>query len=431
LNYSKKIRNYFEKYHLGVSAVVAIFSDSVLPGYDDYFPLCDSLFRYCITETAYIITLHNALRVFYGSYATSEDGLESKKRWIANPNLFIDQVKLKFGKPGVLSLERYEQVVASNFETLMKDLEKKTSGVFTIQDNAVLIRYRVLCFAQAKRLNSTKTNRANKTKRKSGVVSSTPSSISNATPATSARLKDPPQPTTQTNLSVSTPLPSARRKDSPGFLNLLHTCAERKLPTTPEPSQRKLGLETFISGGRTQATMMRPQESTNRTVPLNPTPTDVDNTIAIEADPGPFKLATADRLEAFGPVLAILPDSGDIHVVLVELSPLDVYYTERLRLDPHSMTYLSSIPSFKEMRLRGYSFQFYSSKKDFVSDSFAILRGASNEIVGTIMDEVMPRSHSYSAQFKLLAHHGDYQPNRDAGNKAGRWQRVPYRPWCV
>ena len=37
------------------------------------------------------------------------------------------EVKLKFGMPGVLSLERYEQVVASNFDTLMDDNNEKKS----------------------------------------------------------------------------------------------------------------------------------------------------------------------------------------------------------------------------------------------------------------------------------------------------------------
>jgi hypothetical protein len=146
LNYSKKIRNYFEKYHLGVGAVHIIFSDCVTLDYSLYFPLCDSLFKNCITETGYILTLHDALRVFYGAYSTSEDGVQSKKRWIENPHLFMVQVKHKFGKPGVLALERYEHAVACNFETLMNDSKKKTVGFFTAEDNAVLIRFRVQCF---------------------------------------------------------------------------------------------------------------------------------------------------------------------------------------------------------------------------------------------------------------------------------------------
>jgi hypothetical protein len=71
------------------------------------------------------------------------------------------------------------------------------------------------------------------------------------------------------------------------------------------------------------------------------------------------------------------------------------------------------------MRKVGYSFQFYSSKKDFVSDSFAILHGETNETVAAVMDKVMPTSHSYSAHFKLLGHHGDYQARQDYGYQAG------------
>ena len=74
-------------------------------------------------------------------------------------------------------------------------------------------------------------------------------------------------------------------------------------------------------------------------------------------------------------LFSCMPHLGDIDVVLVALSPLDVYYREKLRPDSHSMIYLLAFPSFKEMRLREYHFQFYSAKKDFVADSFAILRG--------------------------------------------------------
>ena len=122
-NYSRKIRNYFEKYHLGIGAVHAIFS--VLQDYNHCFTLCDSLFRTCVTETSYISALHDALRVFYGVYSQSADGLESKRRWMEHPELFMVQVKLKFGKPGVLSLNRYEEDVASNFELLMNNSAKK------------------------------------------------------------------------------------------------------------------------------------------------------------------------------------------------------------------------------------------------------------------------------------------------------------------
>jgi hypothetical protein len=325
--------------------------------------------------------------------------VESKKRWIENPNLFMVQLKQKFGKPGVMSLERYEQEVTSNFDALMNNNEKKTVGDFTPTDNAVLIRFRVQCFYQQKRLNSKKTNQVNQTKRQ-------------------PKCPSKEQSHTQNELSIDTPSTSARRKDDPGFLNLVHAQAERGLLATSDPSMRKLGLLKFVSGGRNADTTMGPQELTNSTRPVNP-PSEVDNKMAIEADPGPFKVAAPEKLEPFGPVLVILPDKGDIDVVLVELSPIDIYYREKLRLDSHSMTYLSSVPSFEEMRQRGYSFQFFSSKKDFVSDSFAILRGGTNETVGAVMDEVMPMSHSYSAHFKLLGHHGDYQERRDSGNQAG------------
>jgi hypothetical protein len=148
---------------------------------------------------------------------------------------------------------------------------------------------------------------------------------------------------------------------------LVHTQAKRKLAATSNPLMRKIGILKFVSGGRVR-------DTTTTQLPVKQ-PSDVDNKMAIEADPGPFKLAAAEKVEAFGPVLVILPDEGGVDVVLVELSPLDIYYRARLRLDSHSMTYLASIPSFEELRSRGYSFEFYSSTKDFVSDLFAILWG--------------------------------------------------------
>jgi hypothetical protein len=385
-NYSRKIRNYFEKYHVGVGAVHVIFRDSVSQDYDSYLPLCDSLFRSCITETGYISTLHDALRVFYGSYGLSEDGKESKKLWIENPHLFMVQVKLKFGKPGVLSLERYQEEVASDFAELMSNKAKKSAGHYTLQDNAVLIRFRVQCFYEQKRTNSKKTNAGNKNKRQE----------INKTAAL----------TTQT----ATPTTMGHPSVSHGFLQLVHTQAERNLAATSHPSTRKIGILKFVSGGRNRDAMM--------TAPVSP-PSVIDNKMAIEADPGPFKLASAEKVEAFGPVLVILPEAGGVDIVIIELSPFDIYYREKLRLDSHSMTYLASIPSFEELRRRGYSFQFYSSRKDYVSDSFAILRAATNETVASVMDLVMPRTHSYSAHFKLLGFHGDYQARRDAGNQAG------------
>jgi hypothetical protein len=143
---SNKIHKYFEKHHIGVGAACSVFSDCVKRECDLHFPLCDSLFKTCTTETGYVYVLHNALRVFYGAHSTSEDGIQSKKTWIDHPELFTEQVQLKFGKPCVCSSEVHEEAVASNFEELMNDNDKKTGGVHTALDNAVLIRLRVLCF---------------------------------------------------------------------------------------------------------------------------------------------------------------------------------------------------------------------------------------------------------------------------------------------
>ena len=100
--------------------------------------------------------------------------------------------------------------------------------------------------------------------------------------------------------------------------------------------------------------------------------------MAIEDDTGPFGLATTQMVEVFSPVLVILPHSGSIDLVIVGLTPLDVYYSFGLRLNSHLMTYLSALPSFDEMKRKGYSFEYYSATKDYVSESFVILRGGSN-----------------------------------------------------
>jgi hypothetical protein len=139
-NYSRKIRNYFEKHHLGVCAVHAIFSDSVTPDYGFYFPVCERLFRTCTTETGCIQTLQDALRVFHRPYSASDDGVASKKKWVQNPEDFVPQLKLKFGKPGVLSPEAHAKVVVSDFEDLMNAKQKKGGRDLSKKDNAVLIR---------------------------------------------------------------------------------------------------------------------------------------------------------------------------------------------------------------------------------------------------------------------------------------------------
>jgi hypothetical protein len=68
--------------------------------------------------------------------------------------------------------------------------------------------------------------------------------------------------------------------------------------------------------------------------------------------------------------------------------------------------------------------------KDFVSDSsFAILRGTTNGIVGSVMDQVMPELHSYSAQFKLSARimATSSNPNKTLAT----WLVADIRPRCL
>jgi hypothetical protein len=218
-----KIRSYFEKCHLGVGAVHSIFSDCVERENDLCIPLCDILFKTCTTETGRISVLHNALRVFCGVCATSEDGMQSKKTWIEHPELFMEQVQLKFGKPGVHSSEVCAEAVAANFEELMNDNEKKTGGVYTAPDSAVLIRFRVLCFHKQKRANSVAANKMNKLKRKDVLASKEEPPAKKMSP-----IKSPP---------------SVPRKEAIGFLKLLHSQDEGKLPASPNSPTR---LDEFV-----------------------------------------------------------------------------------------------------------------------------------------------------------------------------------------
>jgi hypothetical protein len=240
---SNKIRNYFEKYHLGVGAVYSIFSDCVKREYDLCFPLCDSLFKTCTTETGYVFALHNALRVFCGLHSTSEDGIQSKKTWIDHPELFMEQVQLKFGKPGVHSSEVCEEAVASNFEQLMNDNDKKTGGVCTALANAVLIRFCVLCFVKQKRANSKAANKLNKLKRKEELAS-----------------KEEPAAKKMSLIEAPT---SVLRKEAPGFLKLLHSQDEGKLPATSDSSTRKDSFVKLVAAPpNPDTTVAVSQEST-------------------------------------------------------------------------------------------------------------------------------------------------------------------------
>jgi hypothetical protein len=140
----------------------------------------------------------------------------------------------------------------------------------------------------------------------------------------------------------------------------------------------------------------------------------------MENDPGPFQSATPEKVAEFGPVfLVAFLESGDVNIMLsLRCLPL-MRCRERLRPDQHAMKHLTSVPSLEEMTRMGHNFQFHTAKKDVVSESHAILRGVSNKTVGTKMDQVMPASHSCSAHFKLLGHHGECQEKWDAGNLTG------------
>ena len=205
----------------------------------------------------------------------------------------------------------------------MTDNDKKNTGNFDVTDNAVLVRCRVQRFHQQHCSNSKKTNQVNKTKRQSLAL---PSALQSAK-----------------KLTHDTPPTAACKEESPGLLNLRQSQAESRLSPASEPSSRRLGVLKFMSGGRGN-------EETATNAPTPKVAAVANNQMAIGDDPGPFELALLEKLKLFGPVLVIMPEEGDADAVLVELSPLDVCCREKLRLDGHSMTRLTSVPSFDEMR---------------------------------------------------------------------------------
>jgi hypothetical protein len=85
-----------------------------------------------------------------GSVDSPEDAMQRKQAWMLAPELFKDQLKFLGGKPGVVCLERHEEAVARDFDNLMKATNKKTPTDCTMDDNATLIRCRVMCFNRTK-----------------------------------------------------------------------------------------------------------------------------------------------------------------------------------------------------------------------------------------------------------------------------------------
>jgi hypothetical protein len=143
--YYDKIGIFFEKYHLAVALTKLIFAD-VVPGDFEYFTLCNSLFRSCSTDKGLITKLNDVLRVFYsGTYCTSQDAYDAKKRWLEDPASFASQIKLKLGKPGVLPIGLYKETVSTDFSVLLDDIDKRSSDDLT-NNNGVLIRYQILRF---------------------------------------------------------------------------------------------------------------------------------------------------------------------------------------------------------------------------------------------------------------------------------------------
>ena len=113
-----------------------------------------------------------------------------------NPSFFLDQLKLKFGKPRVPSLEEHEKMVKFNFKQSMNDNDKKKSGDFAATGNSVLlVRHRVHRFYEQQCSNSKQTKKGNKSKRHPAALPKEQESAkipSNRSPTTSAHEKASP-----------------------------------------------------------------------------------------------------------------------------------------------------------------------------------------------------------------------------------------------
>jgi hypothetical protein len=299
--------------------------------------------------------------------------VDAKKRWLEDPASFASQIKLKLGKPGVLPIGLYKETVSTDFSVLLDDIDKRSSDDFTTNNNGVLIRYQILRFYEHV---VTKVNAA-KVYKRNGKNSSM-------------------QPPTKKQKKVSPAVASDPIEAAHGFLNLSQLQSQNKEPPPVDREALTAQILDFVKGGRDSAITEDPAATEEPPGGSNDESNGSNGSIgAIEDDLGPFSLAGDTEVSKLKPVLLILPESGDVNVVIIELSPLDVYYRHKLRVDRHAMTYLDKIPSFDQLCAQGCNFQFFSASKDHVSDSFGILRGARNKIVTKVMDNLLPDSIQY------------------------------------
>ena len=118
-------------------------------------------------------------------------------------------------------------------------------------------------------------------------------------------------------------LESKSSKAGTGFLQLMESESQKTPAAIPNLQAREERLLTFMGIGRDTD-----DSAVNiGTLPSDSPPIPVDNNMAIENDIGPFHLATSQMVQAFDPVLVIVPHSASIDFVIVGLTPLDVYYS--------------------------------------------------------------------------------------------------------
>jgi hypothetical protein len=115
--------------------------------------------------------------------------------------------------------------------------------------------------------------------------------------------------------------------NAPGFFGLLRVQADSKPLATSDPVKVKRRLLKFLTSGRSDAVLHQQGTSTPLKILA---PAEGNNKMAIQDDPGPFKLAASGKVEEYGPVLVIVPLEESVDFVIIELSPIDVCYREKL-----------------------------------------------------------------------------------------------------
>jgi hypothetical protein len=209
-----KIRKCFVKHHLGIDAVHAIFSTALLRRIQTSASHCATNCSITASprQATFLLSMKSVM-FFCVVHSNSPDAMQRKQAWIVTlAELFKDQQKFTGGKPSVLCLDRCKEAIARDFGNLMKTTNKKTPADHTMDDNATLIRCRVMCFNRTKLCNGKKMTAGRKAQKLMD------KELSKTTNETLAR--------PQKKLSIDTPSASVQPKDAAGFFDL--RCVSRQ-----------------------------------------------------------------------------------------------------------------------------------------------------------------------------------------------------------